>query len=94
MMPFTSVVLPVPGPPVTTRSFAVTVWPMASRCSGASAIRSRASNQAKAHLQGLEPEVASGERRELRGERLVRCQPGAMRVLTSCATPVLRLAGR
>ena len=31
----TVVVLPVPGPPVSTRQFSVTAWRMASRCSGA-----------------------------------------------------------
>ena len=53
MMPFTRVVLPVPGPPVMTRSFFPTPCLMASRCSGARVSFCRSSNQAMARSTSM-----------------------------------------
>jgi hypothetical protein len=71
MMPFTSVVLPVPGPPVMTSTLLVTALRMASRCSGASEIFCRSSNQVIALSTSMVMGRAAQERpAEFRGAAL------------------------
>ena len=53
MIALTSVVLPVPGPPVTTSTFLVTAWRTASCCSGASVRPDLSSNQAMAFATSM-----------------------------------------